>query len=415
MLNVENLAPPRIARFMPLTEADQAPVQTVRCSRPSASHQQAYKDLSDYGEISDEEQRHWWHSVGPMFAEMLDMTGYSQADQRTHLHVFQNCVVPFLGAYPRNDRPRWMSILTRYGTPFELSLNCNDSVVRYTYEPIDHATGTAADPFNTHAIWGALKKLMALDPTVNTEYFCHFKRDLTLSPLESDLLRDNQLARSDIMTQNKLALDLNADGHFVVKTYIYPALKARATGQSTQNLIFNSVRSLTVGQPNVTAALGMLEDYVNSQAHKGTAQPRLLSCDLVDPSKSRIKIYISEQVVSLAALREMWTLGGRRNDPVNQAGFLLIQELWDLLRIPEGLRSYTEGYMPLGSMPGTDELLPGMANYTLHPDCPFPEPQVYFAVFGMKDMAIADALTVFFERHGWHDIARKYTDSLKAY
>ncbi|KAH7028981.1 4-dimethylallyl tryptophan synthase [Microdochium trichocladiopsis] len=318
-----------------------------------------------------------------MFAEMLDMAGYSQRDQYTHLHVFPKSIVSFLG-------DRWMSILTRYRTTFKLSLNCNDSVVRYTYEPINDATGTAADPFNTNAIWEALKQLIALDPTVDTEYFCHFKRDLTLNPSEADLLRDSQLARSDIMTQTKLALNLKADGRF---------------------LIFDSVRSLAPGQPNVTAALGVLEDYVDSRAHEGTVQARLLSCDLVEPAKSRIQIYVSEQVVSLAAMSDMWTLRGRRNDPTTQAGLMLIHELWDLLRVPEGLRSYTKGYMPLGSMPDKDELLPGMANYTLHPDCLSPEPQVYFSVFGMKDKEIADALTIFFERHGWHDMAKKYQDS----
>ncbi|KAG6265914.1 hypothetical protein E4U47_006159 [Claviceps purpurea] len=37
-----------------------------------------------------------------------------------------------------------------------------------------------------------------------------------------------------------------------------------------------------------------------------------------------------------------------------------------------------------------------------------PEPQVYFTVFGMNDAEISNALTIFFRRHGFDDMAKKY-------
>ena len=124
--------------------------------------------------------------------------------------MFKKHVIPFLGVYPTNDRDRWLSILTRYGTPFELSLNCSDSLVRYTYEPITTASGASEDPFNSFAIWEALKPLKMIEPLLDLEWFAHFKRDLTLDAQESAILQQQGLATGQIQTQNKLALDLKA-------------------------------------------------------------------------------------------------------------------------------------------------------------------------------------------------------------
>lgn len=378
----------------------------------NASHQEVYRILSDVFDFRDDNQRLWWHSTAPMFAEMLQTANYGIHAQYRHLDIYKKCVIPFLGVYPKNDRGRWLSILTRYGIPFELSLNCSDSMVRYTFEPIIATTGTDMDPFNSNAIWESLQKLMELQPAIDLDYFNHFKRDLTLDTEESAFLHQNSLAGAEIMTQNKLALDLRGS-QFVVKTYIYPALKTIVTGKPIQELIFGSIRKIAKENTNVTLSLTTLEEYVKSRGPNSTACPRLLSCDLVNPSRSRIKIYLSEQMVSFSAIQDLWTLGGRRKDFSTLTGLNMIQELWDLLRIPSGLRSYPEGILPLGTSP--DELLPCMANYTLLPNHPVPEPQVYFAVFGMNDVAVADALTTFFERRGWADMARKYKRSLKAY
>jgi tryptophan 4-dimethylallyltransferase len=347
-----------------------------------------------------------------MFADMLQVASYNIHDQYRHLGIYKKHIIPFLGVYPTNDRKRWLSILTRYGTPFELSLNCSNSIVRYTFEPINIATGTHVDPFNSHAIWEALHRLMAIHRGINVEYFSHFKRDLTLDVEESAALQNTSNVEGEIRTQNKLALDLDGSD-FSVKVYIYPALKALATGRSIQELMFDSIRRLAKKQPSITPSLDVLEEYIASRGPQTTASPRLLSCDLVNPGKSRIKIYLLETMVSLPAMEDLWTLGGRRNDASTLTGLYMIRELWDLLQIPPGLRSYPEGYLPLGTKP--DEVLPTMANYTLLPNQNIPEPQVYFTPFGMSDKAVANALTTFFEQRGWANMAAKYKNSLRAY
>ncbi|GFF94574.1 hypothetical protein CNMCM6936_002242 [Aspergillus lentulus] len=379
----------------------------------NASCTEAYQVLSLALRFDNEDQRLWWHSTAPMFAKMLESAQYTTSCQYRYLITYKEYVIPNLGCYPTNSSPRWLSILTRYGTPFELSLNCSDSIVRYTFEPINQHTRTDKDPFNTHAIWDSLQQLLPLDKGIDLEWFRHFKHDLTLNSDESAFLaRNDHLVGDSIRTQNKLALDLK-DSRFVLKTYIYPELKAIATGKTIHELVFGSVRRLAAGVPSILPPLYMLEEYICSRGPNSTASPRLMSCDLTNPAKSRIKIYLLERMVSIEAMEDLWTLGGRRRDASTLEGFALVRELWDLIQLSPGLKSYPVSYLSIGAIP--DERLPLMANFTLHQDDPIPEPQLYFTTFGMNDMAVADALTTFFERRGWSEMARTYKSNLKSY
>ncbi|KAG6175777.1 Tryptophan dimethylallyltransferase 2, partial [Claviceps purpurea] len=198
-----------------------------------------YKTLNLILEFPSNEQRLWWHSTAPMFAAMLDNAGYSVHDQYRQLSIFKAHIIPFLGVYPTKDKKRWLSILTRCGLPLELSLNCTDSVVRYTYEPINEMTGTEKDPFNTLPIIGSVQKLAQIQAGIDLEWFSYFKDELTLDESESAILQDTELVKEQIKTQNKLALDLK-ESQFALKVYFYPHLKSVATGKSTHDLIFDS-------------------------------------------------------------------------------------------------------------------------------------------------------------------------------
>jgi tryptophan 4-dimethylallyltransferase len=379
----------------------------------NASYAEAYQTLSTILDFRNEDQKLWWHSTAPMFAQMLQVSGrYSHHAQYRFLGFYKKCIIPFLGVYPVDDtRERWMSILTRYGTPFELSLNCSQSIVRFTYEPINSLTGTSEDPFNTHAIWDALSHLIPLQ-NINLEWFRKLKADLTLNAEESVTLSATLVGDGQIRTQNKLAMDLNPDGTFVTKMYIYPALKALATGKSIHNLIFQSVRDLAKTTPSILPPLSTLEDYLNSRSLRSnnTASPRLMSCDLLKPTKSRIKIYVLERSVSWESVTDLWTLGGRRQGPSTLAGLELLHELWLLIQLPEAHLAYPGGFLPLDA--AIKEQLPLMANFTLHHNDPIPEPQIYLTTFGMNDMTVIDALCAFFKRQGWEGMAESYKEEI---
>jgi tryptophan 4-dimethylallyltransferase len=379
---------------------------------PDFSGTYVYKTITEFADFPNHDQKLWWHSTAPMFAEMLKVAQYDIHSRYKALGFYQKFILPFLGVYPTKINDRWLSILTRYGTPFELSLNCTHSVVRYTFEPITATTGSLKDPFNTHAIWDALDTLLPLQKGIDLEFFTHLKNDLTVNDQDASYLLENQMVDGQIRTQNKLALDLKG-GEFELKVYIYPALKSLATGKSIQELMFNSVHRLCRQYPTLSEPLHTLEEYVNARGISSTVSPRLISCDLCDPCKSRIKIYLLETNVSLEAMENLWTMGGRRSDAATLAGLEMIRELWDLINLPSGMISYPEPYLKLGEVP--NEQLPLMANYTLHHDDPMPEPQVYFTTFGMKDSRVADGLVAFFKRHGYDHMLHTYKDSLRAY
>nr|Q6X1E1.1 RecName: Full=Tryptophan dimethylallyltransferase; AltName: Full=4-dimethylallyltryptophan synthase; AltName: Full=All-trans-hexaprenyl-diphosphate synthase; AltName: Full=L-tryptophan dimethylallyl transferase; Short=DMATS [Balansia obtecta]AAP92451.1 dimethylallyltryptophan synthase [Balansia obtecta] len=370
-----------------------------------------YETLSLIFNFPDDTQRLWWHSTAPMLAEMLQTCEYSVHNQYQQLGIFKKHIIPYLGVYPTKSKERWLSILTRYGIPFELSLNCSDSVVRYTYEPINEATGTEKDPYNTLAILDSAQELIRIQAGIDLEWFTYFKDELTVNMTESEYLRSNGLVNCQIKTQNKLALDLKGD-QFTLKVYMYPELKSVATGKSLHELIFGSVRRLSLKYNSIRAPLDMLDDYVTSRNMGANGEehlplePRLLSCDLMDPHKSRVKIYLHERKVSLSAMEDLWTLGGRRTDSTTMDGLNMVRELWDLLEIPTCLQKYPAPFLELGQIPR--EQLPSMANYTLHHGDPMPEPQVYFTVFGMNDSKVISALTEFFKRRVWNGMARKY-------
>lgn len=124
-------------------------------SSPSVT---VYKTLSSIFDFPDEDQKLQWHSITPMFAENVQSSGYGHP---LAIQLYKKYIIQFLGVYRVNDDNQWFSIPTRYGIAFELSLNCSesDSLVRDTYAPINAGTGTAKDPFNTHATWGNLDKL----------------------------------------------------------------------------------------------------------------------------------------------------------------------------------------------------------------------------------------------------------------
>ncbi|KAL4921475.1 aromatic prenyltransferase [Aspergillus aurantiobrunneus] len=382
-------------------------------SSTNASYAESYQTLSTILDFPNQDQKLWWHSTAPMFAQMLQLSGrYDLHAQYRLLGVYKKCVIPFLGVYPLdNERERWKSILTRYGTPFELSLNCSQSIVRFTYEPINSLTGTTEDPFNTHAIWDALSRLLPVQ-SMDLEWFKKLKEDLTTNAEESARLDSALVGDDQIRTQNKLAMDLNPDGTFVTKTYIYPSMKALATGRSVHNLIFQSVRDLSKTYPSISSPLSVLEEYLQSRDQHGnnTATPRLISCDLVEPSKSRIKIYLLEQYVSWDSVEDLWTLGGRRQDPSALAGLALLRELWLLINLPTAHVSYPAGFLPLGVE--VNEQLPLIANFTLHHDDPIPEPQIYLSTFGMNDMGVVDGLCAFFARQGWTRLAESYKEEI---
>jgi tryptophan 4-dimethylallyltransferase/cyclo-acetoacetyl-L-tryptophan dimethylallyltransferase len=367
--------------------------------------------LSQAFNFSNSDHAKWWHSTAPMFAAMMAGANYDVHTQYKFLCIHREIVIPALGPYPEKGRPmHWKSHLTRFGLPFELSFNYSKSLLRFAFEPLGPLTGTEEDPFNTKAIGPVLKDIKPLVPRLDLEWFDHFTRALVVSDEETQSLRDRNIPIPVFKTQNKLAADLDPSGDIVLKTYIYPRIKSIATGTPKEKLMFDAIKAADP-EGKIVAPLSILEEFMAEQAP--TLIGHFLSCDLVKPSESRIKVYCLERQLDLASIERIWTLNGRRSDQETLDGLQALRELWQLLPVTEGLCPLPDCFYEPGTSP--QEQLPFIINFTLSPKSRLPEPQIYFAAFGQNDKVIAEGLATFFERRGWGGLAKSYPSDLAAY
>ncbi|PYH49498.1 dimethylallyl tryptophan synthase [Aspergillus saccharolyticus JOP 1030-1] len=371
--------------------------------------------LSQALNLSNEHHAKWWYSTAPMFAAMLAGADYDVHAQYKFLCLHREVIIPALGPYPETGQAmHWKSHLTRYGLPFELSFNYSNSRLRFAFEPLGPLTGTPEDPFNTRAIRPVLHDLQAMVPGLDLAWFEHFTQALVVSDEDAHTLLEKAHHQDHpipvFKTQNKLAADLEPSGALVLKTYIYPRIKSLATGTPKETLMFDAITAADT-EGRVSTPLAILKEFVAERAP--TLLGHFLSCDLVQPADSRIKVYFMERQLSLASLEGIWTLNGRRNDPETLEGLDALRELWHLLPVTEGLCPLPDCFYEPGTSP--QEQLPFIINFTLLPKSPLPEPQIYFPAFGHNDRAVAQGLATFFHRRGWGGMAQSYVSDLASY
>lgn len=378
-----------------------------------------YEALSRFSSLTREDHRKWWKHIGPVLARVLRDSGYDTQSQYMYLYFAQQHLIPYLGTFPvkGQDHLRWKSNLTPYKVPYELSWNVSHRVVRISWDPVCDQSGTDADVFNKHAIHECVQQLAQLSSVVVLDRYSVLHKELVLTLEEEQrLLRSNNLPESG-RGQHNLAVDFQ-NGALNVKAYFYPYMKFLATGIPIEDLFFNAVDKLAIA--GIEEPLRMLKCFLSPKYDDGNPSvdnkvfPSLLACDLCEPSKSRIKYYVIDKVVTWERVANLWTIGDRRvKDPICTEGLALLKELWDLLAIPEGDRGDIWPNLVLGQPP--THLMTTMANYTLLPSSPFPEPQVYLTTFGMNDMEVMNALTTFYERVGFSDMARSYKANVQSY
>ncbi|KAF7158176.1 hypothetical protein CNMCM5623_002842 [Aspergillus felis] len=379
--------------------------------KPAAQLPKPFHVLSQALNLSNRNHAKWWYSTAPMFAAMMAGAGYDVHAQYKFLCIHREVIIPALGPYPEKGEPmHWKSHLTRFGLPFELSFNFSKSLLRFAFEPIGPVTGTQDDPFNTQAIRPVLQDLKAMVPGLDLEWFDHFTNALVVSEEDVQTLRNANSHIPVFKTQNKLAADLEPSGQSVWKTYIYPRVKSIATGTPKERLMFDAIKAADKSG-KVATPLAILEEFIAERAP--TLIGHFLSCDLVKPSESRIKVYCMERQLNLASIEEIWTLNGRRDDPETLEGLDALRELWQLLPVTEGLCPLPNCFYDPGTSP--QEQLPFIINFTLSPKSPLPEPQIYFPAFGQNDRTTAEGLATFFERRGWGGLAKSYPSDLASY
>ena len=359
-----------------------------------------------------DDEKEWWQSMANTLARAMQGLGYDEEALYNQLQFFYECILPYLGVFPRpeNNNTRWLSTLCPHGTAIEPSLNLSQNIARYSFEPVGPRAGTDDDPQNTHVLWECLERIQRFDNRVDLTWFRHFASRLMLNKEEGD--RFASMPKASLRPgqgQYGLAMDLKGPRP-MMKGYIFPGLKSKMSGISPSQLVFSAIREVDT-EDLIEQPLAMLEDYIVNGPP--TLRVIFMGFDMLEPRDSRIKIYTVDQDVSWDRVQDLWTMGGRLKSQSIQEGLKVLRELWDLLQIPTGIRTNEIEHCPLGKR--VNYLFPTIMNWTMLPGHEDPMPQIYLVTFGMEDSHISAALATFFERLGWTQLAQDYSKNLASY
>ncbi|KAF7596490.1 hypothetical protein BBP40_001362 [Aspergillus hancockii] len=343
-----------------------------------------------------------------MLGKLLSQCKYSVHHQYQYLSLYGLHIIPFLGPWPDIGRPElYKSVFSGLG-PLEFSQNFTKTArtVRMGFEPTSFFASTTRDLCNRHALGDALNHFKQLGIKIDLRLYHQLVSEVSLTDQDEEVLRarnvlDNEPAKS----QDLLALDFK-DGDVTVKLYFYPQLKSLATGITRAQLMFNAVRAVDkIG--SFSKSMDMIEEFFASVPE--TTAPYWISCDLIEPHRTRFKFYIAEFQVDLDHAGDLWTLGGRLGDPETMTGLEIVRDLWKSFGIRDGLREQKNRPGHSGDPPN---IIPMLFNLEISPGSPCPQPKIYFPTTGMNDLAIAEAMTEFFRRHGLDGYAESYIADL---
>nr|E0Y3X1.1 RecName: Full=Deoxybrevianamide E synthase notF; AltName: Full=Reverse prenyltransferase notF [Aspergillus sp. MF297-2]ADM34132.1 reverse prenyltransferase [Aspergillus sp. MF297-2]ADM34139.1 aromatic prenyl-transferase [Aspergillus sp. MF297-2] len=370
--------------------------------------------LASYHHFPTNDQERWWEETGSLFSRFLEAGQYGLPQQYQFMFFFMHHLIPALGPYPQ----KWRSTISRSGLPIEFSLNFQKGshrLLRIGFEPVSFLSGSSQDPFNRIPITDLLNRLSKLQlSNFDTPFFQHLlsKFQLSLSEVRQLQKQGSGPDAHPLKSQAAFGFDFNPDGAILVKGYVFPYLKAKAADVPVGTLIAEAVRTIDVERNQFTHAFGLINDYM--QESTGYNEYTFLSCDFVETSEQRLKIYGAHTEVTWAKIAEMWTLGGRLiEEPEIIAGLARLKQIWSLLQIGEGSRAFKGGF-DYDKSSATDQIAsPIIWNYEIHPGSRFPVPKFYLPVHGENDLHVARALAQFWDSLGWPEHACAYPDTLQ--
>jgi cyclic dipeptide N-dimethylallyltransferase len=367
-----------------------------------------HRTLSKSMTFANLDQYQYWHAVGPMLGRMLADGNYSVHKQYEYLCLFAHVIIPKLGPFP-GGRDIYKCLLGGTGT-VELSQNIQrlGLTARVAFEPTSYISSTGVDPLNRHTVHATLAELRAIgSASIDMELHQMLVNELTLTDREEKLMSPEQISGTPWKTQILLALDLGQTD-ITVKEYFYPALKGSVIGKSVAELCFSAVRKVDT-KGVFESASKAIETHMQNQSQTDLY---FLSCDLVDPAETRIKLYLMELDMRMEKVEEHWTMGGKLDDEETLLGLEMLRELWIEFGIIEGMRNEPER----PSLPGDpDTIVPFIMNYEMNPGQPLPKPKFYFPLVGISELKVANVLTAFFERYDMPEQAAVYRDNLQGY
>ncbi|KAE8351953.1 aromatic prenyltransferase [Aspergillus coremiiformis] len=378
---------------------------------PDTDDPQPYDSLSKYFTFPNFDQHQWWHNTAQMLGNLLSQCQYSVHHQYQYLCLYGLHIIPFLGPWPEaGRRGLYRSVFSGLG-PLELSQNFTKTgrTVRMGFEPTSFLASTGRDICNQLALGEVLNRFKHLGLKLDLQLYHQLVNEVSLTGQDEAKLQElNALENEPAKSQHILALDLK-DGDAIVKLYFYPQLKSLATGIPRGQMMFNAVRKVDK-MGSFSQSMDLIEEYFASVPE--TTAPYWMSCDLIEPHKTRFKFYIAEFQVDIAHAVSLWTLGGKLAGPETMTGLEMVRELWKALEIQDGLREQKNRPGHSGDPPN---IIPMLFNLEIYAGTAYPQPKIYFPTTGINDRVVARVMVEFFRRHGLEAHAESYLDDLASY
>ncbi|PLN86481.1 cyclo-L-Trp-L-Trp prenyltransferase [Aspergillus taichungensis] len=370
-----------------------------------------YHSLSKCLIFPNLDQDRWWHQTAPILGEMLFRAEYGIHQQFQYLCQFGLHIIPMLGPFPDHRHPELCFSLSGGAGPLEFSQNFtkNGATIRLGVEPRCYkSVYSGATRFKHSTASKSFEILKNLGKNIDLQIYHTLAPKLTLTDSDQALLpTSDPTLRSPIAGQVMFGIDFK-DGDISVKLYLMPPLKAAVSGTTAAQLLLTEL-AMWDARGAFQGPLVAMQDFLTTAPDP----PKVIcfGCDLVQPEKTRLKIYLQEQNVTFQNARRVWTLGGRLDSEETLTGLAMVQELWKALGVPEGTRSSTHPPMP-GDPPFQSGIL---FNFEINQMDPLPAPKIYIPINGVNDMVVADAVVEFFRRRGWARHAESYVDNLASY
>ncbi|KAI2624339.1 tryptophan dimethylallyltransferase-domain-containing protein [Hypoxylon sp. NC1633] len=287
-------------------------------------------------------ERYWWQRSGYVLAVLLQNAGYTHEAQVRNLRFFALRIASSLGAANEPGSTRWKSFMTDDNNPIELSWDWHTGVeggptIRFSIEPIGLNAGTPDDPRNEQATTEFKQMVMQALPDTDMRWFDHFEaffaEGTDCNSVEGHL---SKVFWAFDLGEEKLAS----------KAYFFPGYRARVSNKSNLQVISEAIASAPSCTPEKLDAFNMFAEFV--QEHKQMGRPALeldmLAIDMIDCSKSRLKIYFRNRETNFRSVGETMSLLGRVAGHDMDVGIGQLRLLWDSLFDQEGKSEDT----PLG-------------------------------------------------------------------
>ncbi|KAL0929901.1 aromatic prenyltransferase [Colletotrichum truncatum] len=281
----------------------------------------------------------WLPILDKTLSSLLSWAGSYPAHIRDfHLAFLRETVVPRLKQPAAADRLHY--ILTHNHSPYEASIafaRGKKAKVRFTVQPLVNLDPAGDDPIGQKRLREKLEGLASacsadrtwLDVFVNSVFLTDEEEAGLVKKATNRCGSSAALPRQICYAGFDLESDEDETGKAAIgmKAYLFPQLKALATGRELVEITDSVATQLAKSDKKMMAAWELLRAFLVSYG-EDNINIYFLAIDCLEPQmKPRFKVYAHTHANSLASARHVFTLGGRLD--ASSANFL--PQVWPLL------------------------------------------------------------------------------------